>query len=164
MLLILLPLIARGWSTGFTLAALALPAYMLHQYEEHDADRFRRFVNDTIGGGREVLSLRAVFLVNIPGVWGVIALGLWLGLWQPGFALLGAWLMLVNAALHIVQGIVLRRYNPGLATAIVVFLPLGAAALCALPAPAGVQLIDLAVVLALHAAIILHVRARLRRG
>ena len=55
---------------------LCLPLYMVHQYEEHDGDRFRHHFNRTIGQGREVLSPLVVFLANVPGVWGVIGLSL----------------------------------------------------------------------------------------
>ena len=50
----------------------------------------------------------------------LIALGVALVL-----GLIAVYLVLVNAVIHIVHGILFRRYNPGLATAIVVFLPLG---------------------------------------
>ncbi len=53
LMLVLLPEIARNWSSALLAVFLQLPIYMLHQYEEHDNDRFRRFVNRTIGGGRE---------------------------------------------------------------------------------------------------------------
>ncbi len=56
MLLALTPLLASGWPLPLLLIWLQLPIYMLHQYEEHDDDRFRQVVNTTIGGGKEVLS------------------------------------------------------------------------------------------------------------
>jgi hypothetical protein len=70
LLLLLAPLLTAAWSTALTATFLHLPFYMLHQYEEHDDDRFRRFFNQTIGKGQEVLSREAVFVTNVPGVWG----------------------------------------------------------------------------------------------
>jgi hypothetical protein len=52
------------------------PVYMVHQYEEHDNDRFRLFVNEKIGKQRVGLSPLAVFVINVPGVWGVIGISL----------------------------------------------------------------------------------------
>ena len=74
----LLPVFSQGWSLAMTLVFLQLPIYMLHQYEEHDADRFRRFVNENLGGGKELLSLFAVFIINILGVWGVNLISIFL--------------------------------------------------------------------------------------
>ena len=56
LLLALAPLLLAGRSPPFAASFLLLPAYMLHQYEEHDRDRFRLFFNATIGQGAEVLS------------------------------------------------------------------------------------------------------------
>jgi uncharacterized membrane protein len=100
------------------LSPLLLPAYMVHQCEEHDHDRFRLFFNETIGNGFDVLSPRAVFITNVPGVWGVIAPSLYGAVWlNLGWAL--------TAVVHIVHAVLFRRYNPGLVTALVLFLPLG---------------------------------------
>ncbi len=66
LLFALLPALVTGWSLALVAVLLQLPVYMLHQYEEHDDDRFRRFFNHTMFGGREVLSRRAVFVINVP--------------------------------------------------------------------------------------------------
>jgi len=71
LLLGLFAVVGREWSAAFWLVALQLPLYMLHQFEEHDADRFRLFVNRLMGDGRDILTKQAVFVINIPGVWGV---------------------------------------------------------------------------------------------
>ncbi len=71
MLLALTPVLASGWSLALLLIWLQLQVYMLHQYEEHDNDRFRQNVNATIGGGKEVLTRFDAFVINIVGVWGV---------------------------------------------------------------------------------------------
>jgi len=69
----LTPVLASGWPFPLLLIWLQLPIYMLHQYEEHHADRFRLFVNATIGRGKEVLSRFSVLVINIGGVWAVDA-------------------------------------------------------------------------------------------
>lgn len=163
-LLALAPLLTAGWTLGERLVFLALPVYMLHQLEEHDGDRFRAFVNEVIGKGREVLSVPTVFIVNVAGVWGVMVLAIWLmrGI-ASGWGLIGVYLLLVNAVLHVVQGVALRRSNPGLWTAVLLFLPLGIWAFAQIAATAGAvhHAVSLVVVLALHGAIVATVWRRL---
>ncbi len=167
LLLGLFAVIGREWSTAFWLVALQLPLYMLHQFEEHDADRFRLFVNRLMGDGRDILTKQAVFVINVPGVWGVnfaaVALA---ALVDLGFGLIAIWLTLVNGIVHVVQAAALRRYNPGLVTAILLFLPAGLAGVWVLHAaghgPAGWQILGFAVAAAIHAAIIVHVRRRMK--
>lgn len=111
----------------------------------------------------------AVFIVNVPGVWGVIVLSLYgavsVGL---GWALVAVYLVLVNAVVHIVHAIVFRRYNPGLFTAVVVFLPLGVFTLNAIDRAGGgsvtSHVVGIVVAVAIHAAIVLHVLRRLMIG
>lgn len=163
MLLSLLPLLAWSVSWALLLTLAQLPVYMLHQFEEHDADRFRRFVNAQVGHGREVLSPRAVCVINIGGVWAVDVLAIWLAVEAGlGFGLIAIYGVLVNAVVHIAGGLVLRRYNPGLVTSIVLFLPVGGAAWWAVQQTGEATLlhhaIGLAVALLLHAAIIGWVR------
>ncbi len=124
LLLILAPLFILDWTPALAAAFFCLPAYMLHQYEEHDNDRFRIFMNRILAGGRDALTLPAVFIINVPGVWGVIALSLWLASRvNPGLALIAVYLPLVNAVIHSAHAVITRSYNPGLVSAIVLFLP-----------------------------------------
>lgn len=162
LILALSPLLLRGWSWPMIAVFLQLPGYMLHQYEEHDADRFARFVNQVMGQGRTVLSAPVIFLVNVPGVWGVNAVSIWLAdRFGVGFGLIGVYLTLVNAVVHIVPTLRLRRYNPGLVTAIVLFLPLGIWALMEVSAAPGVtwghHVLGLGAAILIHAAIMVHV-------
>lgn len=155
------------WPAYFWIIALQLPLYMLHQYEEHDGDRFRLFVNRLIGDGRDILTRRAVFMINIPGVWGVnlaaIALAYTV---NPGFGLIAIWLTLLNGFIHVVQGAALRRYNPGLGTAAFVFIPVGLYGVWELHhadhGAMGWQMLGLGAAAAIHLAIIIHVRRRLK--
>jgi len=65
-------------------------------------------------------------MINVPGVWGAIAAALWLSARvHPGLALIAVYLLLLNAAIHIVQGAITRSYNPGLISAMVLFVPVG---------------------------------------
>jgi hypothetical protein len=167
MLLALTPVLARDWSLGLLLIWLQLPIYMLHQYEEHDDDRFRRFENNIIGGGKEVLSHFAVFVINIAGVWGVDALAFWLARVHLGLGLIAVYLSLVNSVGHCLQAVALRRYNPGLVTSILLFIPLGIATLLVLAGTGEVtptdHVIGLAVALLIHIGIILLVVTRKRQ-
>lgn len=166
LILALAPVICAGWSLALTLVFLQLPFYMLHQFEEHNDDRFRIFFNEILGKGQPVLSQAAVCFINTAGVWGVNAVSLWLAVFlNVGFGLIGVYLTLVNGVIHIVQAVALRRYNPGLLTAIVLFLPLSSLALWVLcstgrttPLQHGIGLVS---AIGIHVAIIVHVRRRL---
>jgi hypothetical protein len=142
---------------------LLQPIYMVHKLEEHVGDRFRTFVNERIGGGREVLTPCAVAVINIGGVWMVNAASLLLaGLSHPGWGLVAVYLTLVNAITHIAAGVKFRAYNPGLVTSVVLFLPAGIVALVLVSREPGVgvaaHLGALVLILGLHATIILHVK------
>ena len=97
-----MPLLARQWSTSLMLVFLHLPMYMFHQYEEHENDRFRLFINRHIGHGKEVLTPLAVFVINVPGVWGVIAVSAYLAAdINIGLGLIAVYLAVVNAVVHL---------------------------------------------------------------
>ena len=129
---------------------------MLHQYEEHDADRFRTFVNGFLGEDRVGLSPSDVLIINVVGVWMVTAcvVGLCV-LVHPGWAVTAAYLLAVNAIAHIGQGVALRRYNPGLGTSVLLFLPLAALIFWSAGSVAtlGQHLAALVLVVGLHALI-----------
>lgn len=155
----LMPAFTRSWQLPLILVFLQLPVYMLHQLEEHDDDRFRRFINDMIGGGREVLSRGAVFVINVPGVWGVNLLSILLAFsLDLGFGLIGVYLTLINGLVHLAQAVRLRRYNPGLITAVLLFLPVGGLALAAVmksgSVTIGYHLLGLGSAVAIHLAIV----------
>lgn len=167
LILCLTPVLARCWPQALLATFLCLPAYMIHQYEEHDNDRFRAFVNRILGRGREVLTPLAVFLTNIIGVWAVLGAVFWLAACiNPGYGLIAAYLLLLNAAIHIAQAIAGRGYNPGLVTAIVFFLPAGGYCLRAVQATGfgtpPMHAIGVAVAVGVHVAIaaqVLHNRS-----
>src|SRR5215471_3691879 len=72
------PLVFRYAGTPLGMVFLQLPIYMLHQYEEHREDRFRLWVNNTIGGGRDVLTPTATFWINSLLVWVLDLIALYL--------------------------------------------------------------------------------------
>lgn len=164
-LLALVPVLAGMVSLPLLAVYVQLPAYMLHQVEEHHRDRFRLWFNRVMAGRREALSTSAVVFINVVGVWAVDLLALYLARFAGiGWGLVAVYLTLVNAVVHITGAAVQRRYNPGLFTAVALFLPLGFWALREISSAPGVTATDhavaLAVVIALHAAIIVHVKRR----
>lgn len=167
LLLLLMPLFAAGWPLPLKLAYLHLPAYLLHQFEEHDGDRFRLHFNRTIGRGFEVLSPGAVFVTNVVVVWLLLVGALYAACWlHPGWSLIAVYLVLVNAFVHLVHALLFRSYNPGLATALLLFLPLGLVSLRTLDAMQEASRFQhsasLALGLLIHVAILVQVRRRLR--
>jgi hypothetical protein len=166
-LLALVPLLTGAWSLALLLVYLHSPIYMLHQVEEHAADRFRTFINLHIGHGRDALTTAAVIWINIPLVWGVNLAALYLArLLDVGFGLIAIYTMLINAITHIGAAARLRVYNPGLGTAVVLFLPLSLWTLWVLAHTPGVgalhHVLGLAVAVLIHAAIVVHVLRRAR--
>jgi hypothetical protein len=167
LLLLLTPALDGGWPAALVLVYLQMPIYMLHQLEEHDADRFQYVINEMVGHGRDVLPHEAIFVINI-GVWVLnlvsFALAAHAGI---GWGLIGAYAMVINALAHIGQAVRLRQYNPGLVTAIVLFLPLGLGGMWLISVTGQAtwlqHLVGIVVALAIHAGIVLYVLGRARR-
>jgi hypothetical protein len=161
------PLLAATVSLPLLLIFLHSPVYMVHQLEEHTGDRFRAFVNRRIFGGRDALTVTDVLVINLPLVWGLNLAALYAAfLWGPGFGLVAPYAMLVNALAHLGGAARLKAYNPGLVTAIIMFLPLSLVTLWLIGGLPGVttgqHLAALALALLLHVMIILVVLWRLR--
>lgn len=167
LLLVLTPVLAQGWPLALTLVFLVIPTYMLHQYEEHDGDRFHRAVNQLMGQGRDVLPSGAIFLINVPLVWSVNAWVFAVARSDLGWGLIGLYTLLANALVHIVPAVATRRYNPGLITAVILFLPLGLwgsqAVLAATPVTLLQQAVAIAVAVGVHVGIVLYVQSNVRR-
>lgn len=167
-LLAALPLFGGGWSAAMVAVFLMLPVYMVHQVEEHAGDRFRRFVNKRIAGVPNALTTPAVVVVNVPLVWGVDLVAIYLARFVSiGWGLIAIYLTLVNAVLHIIGAAALRAYNPGLVTAVLLFLPLSVWGLVVLAETPGVTVTQHAVALAfavlVHGALAAHVLRRAQR-
>lgn len=167
LLLALTPLLMLHESAPLIATFLILPIYMIHQYEEHNHDRFRIFANKTIGKGQEALTPLTLFIINVPVVWSLIVFSLYGTLYlNISYALIPTYLILVNAILHLAYAFIFRCYNPGLFTAIIVFLPLGTFTLYEINKTGDVtilrNILSLGSVILLHLAIFLYIRYKLR--
>jgi hypothetical protein len=88
-----LPVFLAIGNVPLVLLYTLLPAYMIHQYEEHAHGRFVAFFNTTVGGAP---------LINVAGVWLVFLASFYLAKYAAlGFALVPVYLVLVNALIHV---------------------------------------------------------------
>ncbi|WP_024278903.1 HXXEE domain-containing protein [Xanthobacter sp. 126] len=158
-LLLAAPLVS-GAGRGVVLIFLASPIYMLHQIEEHTGDRFRTYVNRVVFGGGEALTVSDVLLINLPGVWGINLVAVYVAwLAGAGWGLAAAYLILVNGIAHLGMAARFRSYNPGLGTGALLFIPFGVAVALFVPASPGQHALAFAIAVAVHAAIMVRVRA-----
>lgn len=135
---------ASNASSPKLLADVALMAsgfaasYLVHQVEEHWVDLLGRpyplydLLNSLIAGafGEEkygVLTPRALFYVNAGTVWTIAFSAILVSPRHVFPAIAMAGLMLVNGIAHVVVAVAQASYNPGLATSILLFLPLSVA-------------------------------------
>ena len=122
------------------ISVLLLIAYIIHQFEEHWIDifgnkyAFYEYFNTlflTVLGAQDssiiILSREAIFLINTSLVWLIGIIAIWRSPKHlfPVLAMNG--IVLVNAISHIFPGILKQSYNPGLLTAIIIYLPLAIA-------------------------------------
>lgn len=103
---------------------LALPVYILHQYEEHDDDRFRAYLASLFPPGAAGLSKTEIWVINIVLVWFLLLAVFYLERSLPGWGLIAAYLLASNALFHILPALIRKAYNPGLGTTVALFLPL----------------------------------------
>jgi hypothetical protein len=165
-LLALVPVLG-AFSLPLLLIFLHSPVYMLHQVEEHTGDRFRTFANQKIFGGRDALSVTDVLVINLPLVWGLNLGALYAAFaWGPGAGLVAPYAMLVNAIAHLGAAARFRIYNPGLITAIVLFIPLSVVTIYLVGAEPsvgpGYHAVALAGAILIHVVIIAAVLIRFR--
>ena len=168
-LFLISPFVYQGIGPAAFLVYLTLPFYMLHQFEEHAGGQFKAFVNKTVGRGREVLSDRAIFRVNVLFVWLGTLVVLYLCIYvNIVWGLLAGYLVAFNGIVHIITSIRMRRYNPGLWTSVLVFLPLGIYIIYIVSKESGAGLlyngIFLVVTILLHSMILINVRRQRRRA
>lgn len=116
-----------GW-----LAWAALPLYMLHQVEEHGIDAFGHVyaflpgLCQTFGfapGSPCPIPTSFITAVNVGTVWGACLIAGFASRKHPLLGLSAYAIPLVNAVLHIRQALVSHSYNPGLLSAVLLFLP-----------------------------------------
>jgi Protein of unknown function with HXXEE motif len=120
-----------------TAAWLLLISYLLHQFEEHGVDlmgrpyAFMEYGNAMLAErfpDRELaLTELSIYRINTLGIWVPFLLAIWAGRRLPWVGLAAAGLMLANAGLHIGAAMAEREYNPGVGTAVVLFLPISLA-------------------------------------
>jgi len=162
----LAPFVFRYAGLALGLVYLQVPIYMLHQYEEHAGDRFRLWVNQMLGHGRDVLTPIATFWINSLLVWLLDLVALYLACFVDlSLGLIAIYLPMLNAFGHIVPALITRKYNPGLLTSLTVFLPVGVLSTYLVSRAAGSDVQDhllaLGVAIAVHGTIIAHVRRRM---
>lgn len=109
---------------------LQFPVYLIHEFEEHAyPGGFKQFVNQSIFHiyDRDIpLDPERVFLINILAVWFLFPITAVVAQFvNPLYGLLAPCFSLVNASLHIGNGIGRRIYNPGLLASIFLNYPLG---------------------------------------
>ena len=168
-LLLISPFIYMAIGMAALLVYLTLPFYMLHQFEEHSSGQFKAFVTKTAGRGREVLSDKTIFRVNVIFVWLSLLIVLYLCVYvNIVWGLFAGYLMVFNGLVHIVSGIRLRKYNPGLWSSIFLFLPFGGYIIYLITAQYGAgwlyNIIFLIVVILLHAMIFINAGRRRQRA
>ena len=79
-----------------------------------------------VGKGYEVLTKGFAFWINILDVWLVFLVSFYLAKFVAiGFALVPIYLSILNGVTHVIASVILRRYNPGLCTSLVLFFPWG---------------------------------------
>jgi hypothetical protein len=109
------------------LFAALLVIYFMHQIEEHLwPGGFRQFTDARIfhsGDDNWPVNIDGVALVNTAYVWLPIGLAVAFPQALRWVALAWVGLTLINGIIHVVSTLRLRIYNPGLVTAIVLFLP-----------------------------------------
>lgn len=115
------------------LAWVATAAYLLHQFEEHGIDArgmpyaFRGMLCATFGfADATACPIPEAFItaVNIPVVWLAGPISALLGHRWPAIALSYFSVPAINAVAHIGPAVASGSYNPGLVTAVLLFLPL----------------------------------------
>jgi hypothetical protein len=126
--------IASRWHDPMWLAVFALPLYMVHQFEEHGIDMagvryaFRGGLCETMRYADVAscpIPLSFITAVNVGSVWGAAVLAAVFGRRRPLVALSAYGIPLVNAVMHIAGALKGHAYNPGLLTAVLLFLPAG---------------------------------------
>lgn len=136
----------------------ALPIYMFHQFEEHDDNRFALFLNGMMGPEKRGLSARDVWIVNVIFVWFFLLAVFYLYSINTQWGVLAAYLLAINGVVHVVWAVMFRSYNPGLWTAIVLFIPGAIWIYSTISANTVIHVVSAVVVVVLHAGIMIAAR------
>jgi hypothetical protein len=120
----LAPLVYVRTGVPQLLIFLWLPFYMLHQFEEHGQGTLLEFYRRMMPHIAPNLTERKLLVVNLGTVWLFFVGSIYAAFYnQWSLALYPPYLSLVNAVMHMGQLIAWRTYNPGLWTALVLFIP-----------------------------------------
>ncbi|MEM8801212.1 MAG: HXXEE domain-containing protein [Pseudomonadota bacterium] len=136
----------------------SLPIYMFHQYEEHDDNRFALFLNGMMGSEKRGLSARDVWIVNVIFVWFFLLAVFYLSSIDAQWGVLAAYLLAINGVVHMVWALKFRSYNPGLWTAILLFIPGAIWIFSTVSASTVIHAASAMVVVILHAGILVAAR------
>lgn len=166
-LLAFFPVLWSAAGLAFALVYLLLPVYLIHEFEEHHDDGFRRFFNDHLADGREMLTRPGAFWTNAVAIWMLFAAAILVAYYVDiGIGLIVVAVVLSNATVHVVGVLAWGGYNPGLTTALLLFVPLGVWATLEIGAAGdigvGWYVIAFALGVAVHVAIV--VSLKLRQG
>lgn len=107
---------------------MQFPIYLLHQFEEHNWNGFKNYINRSVFKVKEgdfPLNDKIIFWVNIPIVWILIpifsflsSINIMFGLWIPYFAVF-------NSLTHVIVSVRNWEYNPGLLVSLILGIPVG---------------------------------------
>ena len=119
------------------ISIILLMAYIIHQHEEHWVDLFgnhyafyefnNNFILSALGATDRLekpLTQASIFMINTALVWLVGAMAIWSSPKHLFPAIAMASIIVMNGIVHILAALVNFTYNPGLATSIIVFLPI----------------------------------------
>jgi hypothetical protein len=167
LILVLLIVYFNAIQFKFWLLWFSLFLYSLHQFEEHAyPGHFKETMNKILSGTEESpMTDGDVFFINIFYVW---ILGPIFILLSPVSAIFPSCVLIMiitNTALHIGQGIRLRKYNPGLAFSIFANLPVALYAAILFFESMSAGDIAIAVVggILLHATVFMYIMAKRRK-
>jgi hypothetical protein len=163
---LLTPIWFHAAGTALALIVLQLPLYMVHQFEEHTGDRFRKYLNLNVAHC-EALTPAATFWINSIGVWGLDLVAIYLATFvNLSFGLVAFYLPIINGLTHIREAVARREYNPGLCTSIFLFLPISGWSLYMVATQSGATWLDhltaAAIAIAVHVVIIAYLVIRIK--
>jgi hypothetical protein len=129
----LAPLVFQSMGLAVVLIYLWLPFLILHQYEEHARGELLEWYKRMMPRIAPFLTERKLLLVNLGSGWLLFTIALYAAFFvRPGLGLIATYMALVNSLMHIGQALRWRSYNPGLWTALILFIPGGVCTIFAL--------------------------------
>jgi hypothetical protein len=139
---------------------------MFHQYEEHSQNQFKLYVNHMLAQGKEIFTDRAIFFINILGVWLAYLIILYLYVFlDPAWGLVAGYMAALNGLSHAGMSLKKREYNPGLWTSLFLFIPGGVYTVYIIGLQSGAgwvtHLAALGAAILIHAVILIYVARKL---